>query len=112
MLDQHLLMKLLFFAINKNNRFGFTFDISAANLLKAAQGYLSLLGQFDDGTEVVTRVINKSVAYAQQNIARVTDEQSKELEPYESLEILSTWFDKMSRNDPWLISHLIGEYVT
>lgn len=111
MLEQNLIMKVLFFAINQNNRFGFTFDLGAVNLLKASQGYLTLLGQFDKDAIVVTKVINGAVAYAQQNLDRVMDTNSLHLEPLESLEIISTWLDKMSRNDPWLVSHMVGGYI-
>lgn len=111
MLEQNLIMRVLFFVVNHNNRFGFTFDIKSVNLLKASQGYLTLLGQFDDNAVVVARVINGAVEYAQKNLDRVIDTQGVQLKPQESLELLSTWLDKMSRNDPWLTNRLVGGYI-
>ncbi len=108
MLQQNLIMKALFFALNRGNRFGFVFEIDSANTLKATQGYLTLLGQFDSGTEVVRAVMNNVVDYYQDNIDKLIDNNIEQSEPYESIELLSCWFDKMSRNDPWLTSALIG----
>ena len=111
MLQQNLIMKALFFELNKGNRFGFSFDLRAVNLMKATQGYMTLIGQFDKETEIITTVINTSVKYAQENISKIIDSDVVEPEPLESLEILSVWIDKMSRNDPWLTNQVVGSYL-
>jgi tRNA A-37 threonylcarbamoyl transferase component Bud32 len=108
MLEQNLIMRILFFVMNKDNRFGFSFDIKSISFLKASQGYLTLIGQFDENCELVRSVINGAVEFGQQNIMQVIDSQDQTIEPFESMEILSTWLDKMSRNDPWLATHLVG----
>lgn len=111
LLERKMIARVLFFVINKGNRFGFTFDLSAVNLLKAAHTYLSLVGQFDHDATVIAQVINDVVLYAQQNLDRVVSQQSAELKPAEALEVLSTWFDKMARNDPWLMNEVLGGYI-
>lgn len=111
LLKRKMIMKVLFFGVNRGNRFGFSFDLKSITLLKAGQTYLSLVGQFDHQAEVITRVVNDVVAYAQANLEKIVGEQPIQLSPTEALEILSTWFDKMARNDPWLASNLVGGYV-
>lgn len=111
LLRQKMIMKVLFFAINRDNRFGFTFDLKALNLLKSAHSYLSLAGQFDQsGTiirEVVTDVVNASSAHQ----ATALDESPVKLDPYETMEVLSQWFDKMARNDPYIMQEVAGDFV-
>ncbi|HEY4964132.1 MAG TPA: AarF/ABC1/UbiB kinase family protein [Candidatus Saccharimonadales bacterium] len=108
MLEQNLIMRILFFVMNKDNRFGFSFDIKSISFLKASQGYLTLIGQFDVDCELVKSVINGAVEFGQLNMMKVIDSQDQTIELFESMEILSTWLDKMSRNDPWLATQLVG----
>jgi serine/threonine protein kinase len=109
LLEQNLIMRVLFFVLNKDNRFGFTFDIKSISLLKASQGYLTLIGQFDDNNEIVTSMINGAVLFGKQNLINIIDAKEEHIDPYESIEILSNWLDKMARNDPFLASHMAGE---
>jgi serine/threonine protein kinase len=111
MLKQNLIMKVLFFEINRNNRFGFNFDLKAVNLLKATQGYMTLIGQFDHDAEIITSVINCAVERANKNIDKIIDSNVVDTKPLESIEILSSWIDKMYRNDPWLTNQLVGGYM-
>ncbi len=111
LLQRHMIMKVLFFGVNRGNRFGFSFDLKSITLLKAGQTYLSLLGQFDHQAVIIRGVINDVVAFSQANIEKIIGENPIELSPHEALEVLSTWFDKMARNDPWLASRLVGGYV-
>lgn len=106
------IMKVLFYAINRGNRFGLTFDLKSVMLLKASQTYLSVVGKFDpDAHFVIGRVIDDVIIYAQANMDRLLTEEPIRLEPAAALEILSTWFDKMARNDPWLMNQLVGAYL-
>ena len=109
-LQQRQIMKVLFFALNKGNRFGFSFDLGSVTLLKAAQGYLNLMRKLDQDAVVVAQVIRDSVAFAQANLDQVIDSKSQTMHPDEAMEILSVWFDKMARNDPQMVYRLIGSY--
>jgi len=112
MLANKQIMKVLFFAINRGNRFGLTFDLKSVMLLKASQTYLSLVGQFDHNAEhVIGRVIDDVITFAQDNMDRLLTEEPIRLDPGRALEILSTWFDKMARNDPRLMNQLVGAYL-
>lgn len=112
MLEQKLLMKVLFFAVNKGNRFGLTIDLQSIMILKAAHAYLTLMAQFDRHESVVIKqVLTDVIDYAKANLGTIADDEPFTLEPYEAIEILSTWFDKMSRNDPWLMQQIAGGYI-
>lgn len=112
LLENKMIMKVLFFAINRGNRFGLTFDLKSIMLLKASQTYLSLVAQFDPKAHyVIGQVIDDVIQFTQANMDKLMTEEPIRLEPAVALEILSTWFDKMSRNDPWLMQQLIGGYI-
>lgn len=111
LLERRMIMKVLFFGVNRGNRFGFSFDLKSITLLKAGQTYLSMLGQFDHQATIIKGVINDVVTFSQANLDKIIGEKPIELSPHEALEILSTWFDKMARADPWLASTLVGGYV-
>ncbi len=110
LLDQKMIMKVLFFAINKGNRFGFSFDLQAINLIKAAQNYLMLMGQFDKDGIVIYNVLKEVVEMAENNFDQVVDMQAGNTDPAETIETLSHWLDKMARNDPWLMNKLAEGY--
>jgi predicted unusual protein kinase regulating ubiquinone biosynthesis (AarF/ABC1/UbiB family) len=113
MLEEKMIMKVLFFAVNKGNRFGLTIDLQSIMLLKAVHAYLTLMAQFDRYESVViTNVLNDVLAYAQQHMGQIAEAEAISLQPFEAIEILSTWFDKMSRNDPWLMQEIAGGYIT
>lgn len=108
--ERKMLFKLLMRVINKGNRFGFSFDLSSMSLMKAIQSYLSLLSQFDTETSIIPRVVNDVVAYAEGHTDQVADDKIFSLTPQEALEVLSSWFDKMARRDPWLMNELTKGY--
>jgi hypothetical protein len=71
------------------------------------------MAQFDRYESVViTNVLNDVLAYAQQHMGQIAEAEAISLQPFEAIEILSTWFDKMSRNDPWLMQEIAGGYIT
>src|SRR3990167_6536830 len=111
MLEQKMIMKILFFGINKDNRFGFTFDLSATSIWKAVQTYFVLVGRFDPSGAPVLQVFNEVIWRANQNMSQIAGSPRAEMTPSEALETLSCWFDKISRNDPWLMSKLVGGYI-
>jgi predicted unusual protein kinase regulating ubiquinone biosynthesis (AarF/ABC1/UbiB family) len=111
MIEQKQIMKILFFAVNRGNRFGFTLDLEAIMLLKAHHAYMTLMAQFDPEGHTIARVLTDVTDYARQNMQRVIDIKPMEMSPHEAVEILSTWFDKMARNDPWLMEQIAGEYI-
>jgi len=112
LLENKMIMKVLFFAINKGNRFGLTFNLKSIMLLKSAQTYLSLVAQFDPKAHyVIGQVIDDVITFTQNNMDKLLTEEPLRLEPAIALEILAAWFDKMSRNDPWLMQQLVGGYI-
>lgn len=112
LLEKRMILKALLFVVNKNNRFGLSLDLSAIAFFKAAQTYLSLVGQFEGSSEIIADMLQEVVDNAQLHFEQLVDESTKkELKPAEALEILCTWFDKMARNDPWLMNDLVGEYI-
>lgn len=111
LLQGNRIMKALFFVVNKGNRFGLTIDLQSIMLLKSIHGYLSLIGPFDPECITLKCVLTDAVDYAQANIGTVADLAPLELEPSEALELLSNWFDKMSRNDPRLMQKIAGGYL-
>jgi hypothetical protein len=111
LLDERRIMKVMFFAINRNNRFGFSFDLQSITLLKAAQTYLILAGRFND-QDVISRVITDVVDHTAANLSAITETNALVLKPTEALEILSNWIDRMARNDPWLMDKVTEGYIT
>lgn len=111
LLRQKMIMKVLFFAINRDNRFGFTFDLRALNLLKSAHSYLSLAGQFDQSGTIIREVVTDVVSNSTVHQAAAVDEYPLKLDPYETMEVLSQWFDKMARNDPYIMQEVAGDFV-
>ncbi len=114
MFDNRMFMKMLFFGINKGNRFGFSFDLSASSLWKAVQTYFVLVGRFDtqaQSVQTVLAMLNEVQVFADANLDRIIDNQAGRVDPTEALETLSCWFDKMSRNDPWLMNRLASGYI-
>jgi tRNA A-37 threonylcarbamoyl transferase component Bud32 len=107
------LMRMLFFTINRGNRFGFSFDLEAINLIKAAQGYALLMANFDSEGTAMTKVLENVVKIAEANFDLVID--SKEAkgyyDPQASIEILSCWIDKMARSDPVFMNKLTMEHT-
>jgi predicted unusual protein kinase regulating ubiquinone biosynthesis (AarF/ABC1/UbiB family) len=111
LLARRAIMRVLFFAINTGNRFGFSFDLKAINLIKASQNYVVLVGQFDKEGVIAGNILRNAVAIAEANLERLNDAAPAHTDPVRSLETLSTWIDKMARNDPWLMKQLIGGYL-
>jgi serine/threonine protein kinase len=111
MLQGNRIMKTLFFVINKGNRFGLTIDLSAIILLKSIHSYMTLIGPFDKDALVMARVLKDAVEYGQEHLADIADSNPVRMEPAEAMEVLSNWFDKMSRNDPWLMQQIAGAYI-
>jgi hypothetical protein len=108
MIKEKRIMKLLFFAINKGNRFGLTLDLQAIMLQKATHSYLMMMAQFDKEGRTIARVLASSTEFGRQHMSKVVDLQPQEMQPHEAVEVLSTWFDKMARNDPWLMEKITG----
>ena len=104
-------MKILFFAINKGNRFGFTLDLQAIMLLKATHSYMIMMAQFDKEGRTIARALAGGTEFARQHMSKVVDLKPQELAPHEAVEVLSNWFDKMSRNDPWLMEKITGGQI-
>ncbi len=116
LIERRQIMKVLFFAINKGNRFGFNFDLSATSLWKAVQTYFVLVHRFDQqgedqSVDIVLSVLNEVMWFAQSNLDRIIESPRAEISPTEALETLSCWFDKMARNDPWLMVKLTKDYI-
>ncbi len=111
MIKEKRIMKILFFAINKGNRFGFTLDLQAIMLLKATHSYMIMMAQFDKEGRTIARALADGTEYARQHISKVVDLKPEELSPHEAVEVLSNWFDKMSRNDPWLMEKITGGQI-
>lgn len=113
LLRNRQIMKVMFFAINRNNRFGFEFDLDAANVLKAIQAFTMVANQFDQiGTApVVTASIMDAINDGQHHLAEINDVFSTALTPAEAVETLSLWFDKMARNDPWIAEQVVSGYM-
>ncbi len=116
LIEHRMFMKALFFGINKGNRFGFSFDLNATSLWKAIQTYFVLIGRFDNNgdnrsVQVVLEMLNEIIWFAENNLAKIIESLKTEINPTEVLETLSCWFDKMARNDPWLMSRLVSGYI-
>lgn len=113
LMSRRQLTKVLFFAVNKDNRFGFSFEVSALALIKAIQSYLVLCGKFDETGQLIVRpVFTETVARGSSlRIDSILNSPSVNLSPGEALEVLSCWFDKIGRNDPWLMNRLAGGII-
>ena len=111
LLQRNQIMKALFFAVNRGNRFGLTFDLQSIILLKSIHGYLSLVGPFDPDCITLANVLSDVVDFSNRNLNLIADLDPVELQPMEAIEILSNWFDKMARNDPWLMQKIAGGYI-
>lgn len=111
MIKEKRIMKILFFAINKGNRFGFTLDLQAIMLLKATHSYMIMMAQFDKEGRTIARALAGGTEFARQHMSKVVDLKPQELAPHEAVEVLSNWFDKMSRNDPWLMEKITGGQI-
>lgn len=112
MLERKMIMKVMFFAINKGNRFGFSFDLDTTSLWKAIHTYFITVARFDaSGQHVVLPVFNETIALSQQHLDQIFSSPTTTMNPDQALETLSRWFDKMSRNDPWLMDRVAGNYL-
>lgn len=112
MLERKMIMKVLFFAINKGNRFGFSFDMDTTSLWKAIHTYFITVARFDtSGEKVVLPVFNETVMLSQAHLDRIFASPGVSMNPDQALETLSRWFDKMARNDPWLMDRVAGNYL-
>lgn len=105
------IMKVLFFVINKDNRFGFTFDLSASALIKAIQGYFVMMARFEPTGWAVRDAFQEAVSISSQQLDNILASPATEMSPEKALETLSYWFDKMARNDPWLMNRVVGGYL-
>ncbi len=110
LLKRKMIMRVLFFTINKGNRFGFSFDMEAINLIKASQNFSVLAYQFDPEGEMVREVLRDVVKIAEDNLELVVDMKKSPADPSKALEDLSVWLDKVGRNDPWLMDQLAVGY--
>ncbi|HLC91581.1 MAG TPA: AarF/ABC1/UbiB kinase family protein [Candidatus Saccharimonadales bacterium] len=110
-LQRFSIMKVLFFGINKDNRFGFSFDLSATSMWKATQTYFVLAQKFDPSGTIILNALNEVIWQAAHNMDRIAGSPQTQMSSSEALETLSCWFDKMARNDPWLMSRMVGNYI-
>lgn len=112
MLARKQIMRILFFTINKGNRFGFSFDLSTTNLWKATQNYFVLMSKFEPEGYSVLQMFNDIIAFGKANPELILNSPQRELDPIEAVETLSYWFDKMARNDPWLMNKVTRGYFS
>src|SRR5690606_723431 len=112
LLQRRMIMKALLFAINRNNRFGFSFDMRSITFLKASQLFMVLVARFEpETTTIMTNVMDRVIDYGKANFEQIVDSQPQTMKPTEAFELLSVWFDKMSRNDPWLTEKMVGGII-
>ncbi len=113
LLASRSIMRLLFFTINRGNRYGFSFNLEAIHLIKAAQSFVILIHQFDKESGTNLRVLSNAVRIAENNFAQLADDKDHypQSDPLSAAETISHWLDKMARNDPWLMQHIASEYI-
>lgn len=110
-MERRMIMRVLYFAVNRQNRFGFTFDMKSAVTLKAVQTFIVMSLKFDPESVIMRQVITDAVATASTNLDQIADMGATQLRPHEAIDVLSRWFDRVARNDPWFVQKLAGKYM-
>ncbi len=105
LMQRRKMMHIFNRSINKNNRFGISFNLESTAMIKSAITYLQMVEMMGDGSQK-TPVVHSSIVRAISIIEsrELSDESEAKQSPgiEQALEVISSWLEKIADNDPFL----------
>jgi predicted unusual protein kinase regulating ubiquinone biosynthesis (AarF/ABC1/UbiB family) len=100
------MMRVLGQLINKGNRFGMNIKLSATEMLRAIQTYMSLVEALGMRMEVLPKVFSATVQQTQASHPNLEFEADEDLSMTKALTILHAWLERVASHDPELFTTL------
>lgn len=90
---------------NKDNRFGIIMRVESADMIRAAQTYMTLVESLGSA-DVLPRVFERSLKKIELDLARHTQEEPNPLSVNRAVEVIAAWLERVAERDPTLFGVL------
>ncbi len=90
---------------NKNNRFGLVMRIESADMIRAAQTYITLVESLTS-SQVLSRVFSRALETLRREHAELTRDDDNPVSLGRAVEIIASWLGRVGERDPQLFSVL------
>ncbi len=90
---------------NKDNRFGIIMRVESADMLRAAQTYITLVESLGS-SDVLPRVFDRSLAKIEKDLSHFTHDDSNPLSVNRAIEVIAAWLERVAERDPTLFNVL------
>lgn len=110
LLDQKIMMRLFNQSINRQNRFGITINLDAADMLKSAGTCINVIravGTHEQNFPVIYHGLQRAIAVAESG-KLPESESTPDPRPEYALEFLSSWLASIADSDPFLYKQITG----
>lgn len=93
--------------INKDNRFGLVMDLEAADMLRAAQTYMTLVETLGRRNIVLPRVFSEVVLRVENEFPGLAYKDDRAMSTATALETVTNWLERVAERDPALFQQLM-----
>lgn len=93
--------------VNKDNRFGLVMSLEAAEMLRAAQTYMTLVETLGRRNVVLPVVFSKVVAQIEKDFPGLAHQDDRSMSMATALETVTNWLERVAERDPALFQQLL-----
>ena len=96
--------------VNKGNKFGFVLKVEDADMVRAAQTYLTLVETLGMRGKVLPPLLAKVIADTRAKFPELEHAGDKPMTLSKAMEVVSNWLERIADRDPALFSNLLEKF--